>query len=320
MKPLTLIIPLYAVMAGVVAGMLFAFVHYRVIYGITAPLLPLSCLAFAGLTYGRAGLNAALAVCVPLVFVSLPLSVSTMLLFLHIIPVNLLIRLLMMARLAPSIPYLFWSPPIYAVSYVCMYLALFVAMLVGSDSTFYMSIVDSIRYFVPDEDGMFLSGSGQGDSLTEHPKEAGLYAITVISMVLVVASVFITHQLLRYVGMARRPQLRFAALDYPPLMTLALTGCFTVMLFATVNTVFFGSAVSGLLVMLCAYFYMGLSTIHAMLHEAMAGKKSYGVLLIFCVFYMVMVSFAPVSLLCVSLFAVVRHIIALWHIKHQRID
>jgi hypothetical protein len=313
MKPLAIIIPVPAILAGLVSGLLYILVYRGIFYGVTAPLLPLMGLAYAGLAYGRAGLTTALLFIIPLVSTLLPLPLGLLLIFLQIIPLNLCIRLLMTARLSMSPPFFSWVSPVSAVSYMCMYLALFTMMIVTSDGAFYHSIINTIEQMIVIDIDMSLP--------QELDKRVMLFnALLLMSVCLVIFAIFVMHALMRTVSNVRRAHIEFASWEHPPRIALILTLLFIAALVITQRSPFTAGIFSGCMMVLCAYVYAGLAAIHALVHQLTAAKKKYILYISLIVFYVYMFSFMSIVLPGVALFGITRHLVALWYMMRARRD
>jgi hypothetical protein len=183
-------------------------------------------------------------------------------------------------------------------------------MVVSSNGAFYRSMMTAIKHFFPPELLASLPQGNEGLML--------MGALTLSTILMILIAIFVTHKIMRLAGEVRRPHLRFAALDYPPIMTLTMVATFLFLLLAAHGTSFIESALAGFMTVLCAYFYAGLAAIHATLHQLAGEKKKYILYLYLAGFYVYMVSFAAIALPAIVIFAIVRHLLAIRHITRER--
>jgi hypothetical protein len=259
MRPLTIVIPLYALLGGAISALLFAALHKQMIYGVTAPFLPYMGIAASGLIYGRAGLNAALMVAIPALFFTIDFYDAAIITLTQIIPLNLFIRALMMALIKSNSQNdnreLIWSPPCWGVSLISIYGAIFYSMIMLMDNPLYPLMQERINEIVKlvYDDVQYKINMNYNYLLLSIE-----YISHIISIIIVT---FITHRIINYFRLNRRPILSFA--NYcPPLDANLLLLAFCFISSGLTDGTIANAFKCSIVILILPYLYSGLSAIH----------------------------------------------------------
>ncbi len=295
---LKIVIPIYALAGGAASALLHTLLYYKLIYGVTAIFLPHFGLAFAGLSYGRSGLNAAMAVAIPALLLLLPWQDAIIIIVTQIIPLNLFIRCLMMAafRANPALNnvQLIWSPPCYAVSYVCLYGAIFYAMVIITQGALYENMsAPMVKIIQISADELQLKTLVKYVHLL-----VGLdFCLNLLNIMLVI---FLLHGYLRRFNAIRRPVLRFASPSTPPDIMLVI-GLAAALIAIIGEGKIAQAGECALLILLTPYLYSGLSHIHFTL-QFTRDKKIW-----FTLFYIALLLFNATALLMIAVYGLATH-------------
>jgi hypothetical protein len=299
---MTIIIPIYAALAGFLAGCTFSMLANEVIVGVTAPFIPLFMLAGAGMVYGRAGIHVAAVAALPPLFLFSPLHEALLLTATHIIPCVLMIRTLMMALLVGSTPpMMIWSSLGAAILAASLYGALFYAAMIGSDNAMYQQLVMKMQ-----EEFNSVSASLEPDMsqmgktiLSTYPHVIFAFEYWVLILGMTLVTVFAQMVAVTF-GMQRRPELvlkPFAPpLLLPAIIAVAIVGaCLPYARIAAASHTI-------IIIAMLPYFFSGLAVIHAKLRSFQHPA------LLFACFYSAMIVFFGWAPLAITLYGLSRHL------------
>jgi hypothetical protein len=298
---MTIIIPLPAILAGIVAGFLYHALSEGWIIGVTAPFLPLFVLAMAGMTFGRSGMTVATMVAIPLILLSLPFYEALLTITTQLIPLALFVRSLMVAVLNPDPPSLTWAPVGNAVAILCLYGALLYAFIIGTQSGLYSYISETMladikKGFTTLDPNMAAALEGMVSKIPHL-----LLAIEFwIWSLMMFGIVVLAHMVADTMGYSRRPSLKLAA-HTPPDMVLAIFGLACVLgAIGTESLMHAGQAAS--IILLIPYFFSGLGCINARLRQLPNPT------LWISGFYFLFFLFTVWPLIMVTMYGLVRHL------------
>jgi hypothetical protein len=255
MRPISIVIPLYALLGGAISALLFASLHKQLIYGVTAPFLPYLGIVLSGLIYGRAGLTAALMVAIPILYSLLDFQSATIIILTQIIPINIFIRALLMGVIRLENKELIWSPPCWGVSLISIYGALFYAILILFDNPLFSLMQGRVNDLIK-----LIYDETQYKMIAEYSYM--LLAVEYVAhMVSIIIITFIGHKIAGYLNLNRRNVLRFANYCTPldaNFLILALSFCTAYMGEGRIME----AAKSSCLILLIPYIYSGITALH----------------------------------------------------------
>lgn len=297
---MTIIIPIPAILGGMLASILYYMVSHGWLVGMTAPFLPLFVIALSGMIYGRAGATVSALATIPFLLMLLSVSEALLIIATQIVPLVLCIRALMMALVRPDPPALVWAPLGAGILAMAFYSAFYHVMMIATDNALYRYVVERMR----DEATQHFSELEPEIAvmvkkfLTEMPhliiaSEFWLWGITVVGVILLAQFVAETF------GMQRRPTPVLTP-HSPPDYVLALVGLSAATSFLDYQPLVHGGQAASLILLL-PYFFSGLSVIHTKLRSF---KNGGAWLMAFYLFFMMTLW----PLLLVTLFGLLRHL------------
>ncbi len=298
---MTIIIPVPSLLAGFIAGLLYYLLHNGLIYGVTAPFLPVFFLALSGMSYGRAGMTASLIPAIPVVLAMLPLHDALLVIGGQLIPLAVFIRVVMTASWTADPPALHWSSPSLAISALSLYGAAFYGCMIGSDSGLYHSVstemLGDIRRGFSSLDPTVAASM---ETLIQHiPHLLLALDFWAWSLIVFVVAGF-ANGVAWSLGHGKRAHLRLRA-HTPPNGMLAALGLSALLGAAgSVSLMRAGQAAS--IILLIPYFFSGLGYIHTKL-RGFQNAKAWMV-----GFYVLFFFFNLWPLLCVTLLGLARHV------------
>ena len=302
---MTIIIPIHAVMTGLLAGALFSMSVLGVITGITAPLIPVFLLVLMGMIYGRAGIHTAALAALPSLFFTAPLPEALLIVATYIIPSVLMVRTLMMALLInKKPPVMIWSSLGSAILAASLYGAFYYGAMIATDNALYQQVIQQMQtqFNMADielEPDMVHIARTMIDTYP-HIILAMEYWVMMMG---ITAALFFAHFVADTLGMQRRPELQLKPFAPPLLLpfVIAIGSACSLLPYST----FAAAAQTATLIALLPYFFSGLASIHATLR----GMEH--TVILFIVFYCITVLFVNWTLIAITLYGLMRHITSL---------
>lgn len=279
-----IVIPIPALAAGVLASVLYYALLNQVIVGLTAPFLPLFCLALAGMAYGRAGITVASLSCIPLMLIFLDGYQALLLITTQIIPVTIFIRQSMVATVDTDAGEIRWLSATDAMTMVSVYVAVFYATIIGTDSGLYRQIKEDMKQNIQQGLGSIDNAdvAAQVETLINelpHAMMAMEYWFLAITLLLLGLA---AQWGLETFGRSRRPRLHLAS-SPPPDFVLAGLAVAGALNFTQMPPLIKAGQAAGI-VLLFPYFLTGLGSIHHWLRQYQNTPLWLGIFYIFFAF------------------------------------
>lgn len=279
---MTIIIPLPAIIGGLLSGTLYYLVSQQYIVGITAPFLPLFIIALCGMAYGRAGVMVAAAATAPLLLLLLEISDALLILATQIVPTVIMIRALMIALVRHDPPTFIWASLGTGVIATSFYGAIYYIAMIATDNSLYRHVITTMQTQVKAGFGELepeLAVKMEG-LVTEVPHiivalEFWGWTICMVGLVLFAQYVLETFR------MQRRPMPHLRSYMPPNMLLIALGIAGSASFLSYQPLVHAGQTAS--IILLLPYFFSGLSVIHA---KARATKHGTALLFGFYMFFM----------------------------------
>ncbi len=302
---MTIVIPVHAIMAGLLAGGLFGMVTLGIITGVTAPLIPVFLLVLAGMMYGRAGIHTAAVSALPSLFLTAPLPEALLVCATHIIPCVLMVRTLMMALvLDKDPPIILWSSLGSAVLAASLYGALYYTAMIATDNAMHQQVVAQMQ---AQFDTAMIELEPEMAKMAETILNQYAHVILALEYWVVImgitAALFFAHFVAETYGLQRRPELQLKPFAPPALlpMLIAVGSACSFLPYASVAA----AAQTATIIMLLPYFFSGLASIHARL------RASDHTAILFIIFYSVIILFIGWAPLAITLYGLTRHVSSL---------
>jgi hypothetical protein len=298
---MTIIIPLPAILSGMVSGFLYFALYQVWIVGVTAPFLPVFLLGITGMMFGRAGITVATAVAGLSVLLLLPFYDAVLIISTRLIPFAIFIRCLMSARLRANPPSFQWTPLGHAITAMSLYSAGFHVLIVGTNSVLYQYVSGTMlanvkRSFSSIDPTMAVTLEGMMNLIPHLLLALDFWIWSLTALAVTIFANFVVRSL----GYGQRAKLPMVSY-YPPNILLALLGGAAVLGAVTGEHLMMAGQAASIL-LLIPYFFLGLSEIHTRLR----GKQN-GAFYIAGVYFMFFL-FNIWPLMMVTLFGLLRHV------------